>query len=67
MGVNDVIRIIATLLMSLVLPVLAGAETPTWKQSPSTNKPRKHVMVHFTDSTLHPSIAQVVEGGTVSW
>jgi len=64
---KNVIRAIAVLLTTLVLPVLAGAETPTWEQHPTKNKPRKHVMVHFTDATLHPSIAQVVEGGTVSW
>jgi hypothetical protein len=60
-------RIIATLLLCLGLPALAAAETPTWEQHPSKNKPRKHVMVQFTDMSLHPSIAQVVEGGTVSW
>jgi hypothetical protein len=62
-------RRIAALLLCLCLglPVLASAETPTWEEHPSKNKPRKHVMVQFTDATLHPSIAQVVEGGTVSW
>jgi len=62
-----VIRSIAALLTALVLPALAGAGMPTWQQLPSTNKPRKQVTVQFTDSTLHPSIAQVVENGTVSW
>ena len=60
-------RIFATLLLSLGLPALAAAETPTWEQHPSKNKPRKHVMVQFTDMSLHPSIAQVLEGGTLSW
>jgi hypothetical protein len=61
-------RTVATLLVCLGLPLLAVAkETPTWQQNPTKNKPRKHVMVQFTDSSLHPSIAQVVEGGTVSW
>jgi len=31
------------------------------------NHPRKHVMVQFTDFSLHPSTAQVLAGGTVSW
>jgi hypothetical protein len=35
--------------------------------SGAKNKPRKHVMVQFTDMSLHPSIAQVEKGGTVSW
>ena len=61
------IRMILTLLLCLVLPALATADTPTWEQHPTKNKPRKHVMVQFTDMSLHPSIAQVVEGGTVSW
>jgi hypothetical protein len=62
-------RRIAALLLCLVmgLPALAGDEPPTWQQHPSKNKPRNHVMVQFTDMTLHPSIAQVTKGGTVSW
>ena len=60
-------RIFATLLLCLGLPALAVAETPTWEQHPSKNKPRKHVMVQFTDMSLHPSTAQVEAGGTVSW
>jgi len=64
---KHVIRAIAMLLTTLMLPALAVAGTPTWEQHPTKNKPRKHVMVQFTDSTLHPSIAQLVEGGTVSW
>jgi len=55
----------------MVLPLSAyageGSQNPTWKQRPSTNKPRKHVMVQFTDVYLHPATAQVLEGGTVSW
>jgi hypothetical protein len=67
--VHHVSRRIAALLLCLGmgLPALAAAELPTWKQHPSKNKPRKHVMVQFTDMSLHPSIAQVLEGGTVSW
>ena len=60
-------RMIATFLLCLGLPALAAGETPTWEQHPSKNKPRKDVMVQFSDMSLHPSIAQVVEGGTVSW
>lgn len=41
--------------------------TPTWSQQKTTNHPRKHVMVQFTASYLHPSEAQLVPGGTVSW
>jgi hypothetical protein len=60
-------RVIVTLVMCLGLPALAVAEMPTWEEHPTKNKPRKHVLVQFTDMSLHPSIAQVVEGGTVSW
>jgi len=60
-------RRIATLFLCLGLASPAAAETPTWKQHPTKNKPRKHVMVQFTDMSLHPSIAQVLENGTVSW
>ncbi len=31
------------------------------------NAPRKHVMVHFTDSYLAPNIAHVLPGGSVGW
>ena len=44
----------------------AGGE-PTWEQLPTTNKPRKHVMVQFTDATVSPSIARLTPGGTISW
>jgi plastocyanin len=57
----------ATLLLCLGLPALAAAETPTWERPPTRNQARKHVMVQFTDMSLHPSSAQVVQGGTVSW
>ncbi len=60
-------RMIASFLICLGLPGLAVAEMPTWEQHPTKNKPRKHVMVQFTDMSLHPSIAQVLEGGTLSW
>ena len=61
------IRMVPIRLLCLGLPALATADTPTWEQHPTKNKPRKHVMVQFTDMSLHPSIAQVVEAGTVSW
>ena len=33
----------------------------------SRNKPRKHVMVQFSDMSVHPKIAQVLPGGSVVW
>ncbi len=57
----------AIILLSLGLCALACAGTPTSEQQPTRNKARRHVMVQFTDMSLHPSIAQVLEGGTVSW
>lgn len=60
-------RTIGALLLCLGLPALAACQTPTWQQAPTKNKPRQHVMVQFTDSSVHPAIAQVLPGGTVSW
>ncbi len=40
---------------------------PSWSPPPSENEPRPHVMVRFTDSSLHPTVARVLEGGSVSW
>jgi hypothetical protein len=51
----------------LSIVALLGCGMPTSKGPPSTNKPRKHVMVQFTSMTLHPSHAQVLEGGNVVW
>lgn len=45
----------------------AATEQPTWKQHPTTNKPRKNVVVQFSDASMHPSIARVTEGGNVTW
>jgi hypothetical protein len=65
--VKKVNQRIAGLLLCLGFSAPVAAETPTWEQHPTKNKPRKHVMVQFTDMSLHPSIAQVLEGGRVSW
>jgi len=40
---------------------------PVADQHPTTNEPSKNVLVRFTNMTLRPSVAQVVEGGTVAW
>ena len=45
----------------------AATEQPTWQQHPTTNKPRKNVVVQFSDASLHPSIARVTPGGGVAW
>lgn len=45
----------------------AATEQPTWKVKPTTNKPRKNVIVQFSDASLHPSVARVTEGGNVAW
>ena len=52
---------------SLALWTGCAAGTPTWQQQPSRNRPVRHVMVQFTDTTLHPTTAQLLAGGTVSW
>jgi hypothetical protein len=51
----------------LCVAALLGCALPTSKGPSTTNKPRKHVMVQFTNMSLHPSHAQVLEGGNVVW
>lgn len=51
----------------LAAAATAGCGTPTSQQQPSTNKARKHVIVQFTEATLHPSVARVLPGGDVAW
>ena len=52
------IRMILTLLLCLGLPALATADTPTWEQHPTKNKPRKNVMVQSTHTrTVAPHIS----------
>lgn len=58
---------VLTICACVAIATVSAAKEPTWKQHPSKNAPRKHVMVQFTNTSLHPSIAQVTEGGTVSW
>jgi hypothetical protein len=45
----------------------AQSAAPVADQHPTTNEPRKNVLVRITNMTLRPSVAQVVEGGTVAW
>jgi hypothetical protein len=45
----------------------AQSAVPVATQHPTTNEPRKHVLVRFTNMSLRPSIARVLEGGTVAW
>lgn len=45
----------------------AQSATPIATQHPTTNEPRQHVLVRFTNMNLRPSVAQVIEGGTVAW
>jgi hypothetical protein len=60
---------IATALLTLVsIPTFAcSSGTPSWQEQETRNHPRQHVMVQFTDMSLHPSTAQVLAGGSVSW
>jgi hypothetical protein len=45
----------------------AQSAVPVATQHPTTNEPRQHVLVRFTNMSLRPSIARVHEGGTVAW
>ncbi len=49
-----------------ILAALACAQ-PTVEPHKSTNAPRMHVLVQFSDMTMHPSVAQVKRGGSVAW
>lgn len=57
----------ASALAAFLALAAPGCAQPSWQQVPTTNEPRKHVMIQFTDTSLHPSIARVLRGGTVSW
>ena len=45
----------------------AQSAVPVATQHPTTNEPRQHVLVRFTNMSLRPSVARVLEGGTVAW
>jgi hypothetical protein len=45
----------------------AQSAVPVATQHPTTNEPRLHVLVRFTNMSLRPSIARVLEGGSVAW
>ncbi len=55
--------------MAFAIAVSGCAESavPVATQHPTTNEPRQHVLVRFTNMSLRPSVAQVLEGGTVAW
>jgi hypothetical protein len=40
---------------------------PAAMSPPTTNAPRDHVLVHFTDMHLSPSVAQLNRGGKLGW
>ena len=42
----------------------AQSAVPVATQHPTTNEPRQHVLVRFSNISLRPSVAQVVQGGT---
>jgi len=49
------------------LAAMACAGSGGQPSGESTNKPRKHVTVQFTDMTIHPSTARVLPGGDIAW
>jgi hypothetical protein len=57
--------------LAMVIAIAIGGCTqsavPVATQKPTTNEPRKHVLVRFTNMSLRPSVARVTEGGTVAW
>jgi hypothetical protein len=55
------------LLVAIAVGGCAQSAVPVATQHPTTNEPRQHVLVRFTNMSLRPSIARVVEGGTVAW
>jgi hypothetical protein len=55
------------LLIAIAVSGCAQSTVPVATQHPTTNEPRQHVLVRFTNMSLRPSIARVLEGGTVAW
>jgi hypothetical protein len=55
------------LLVAIAVSGCAQSAVPVATQHPTTNEPRQHVLVRFTNMSLRPSVAQVLEGGTVAW
>jgi hypothetical protein len=55
------------MLLAITICGCAQSSVPVASQHPTTNEPRQHVLVRFTNMSLRPSVAQVVEGGTVAW
>ncbi len=54
-------------MVALAICGCAQSAVPVATQHPTSNEPRQHVLVRFTNMSLRPSIAQVVEAGTVAW
>ena len=55
------------MLTAIAVSGCAQSAAPVATQHPTTNEPRQHVLVRFTNMSLRPSIARVLEGGTVAW
>lgn len=53
--------------LAIAIGGCAQSALPVATQHPTTNEPRRHVLVRFTNMSLRPSVAQVLEGGTVAW
>jgi hypothetical protein len=57
--------------LAMVIAIAIGGSTqsavPVATQKPTTNEPRQHVLVRFTNMSLRPSVARVIEAGTVAW
>ena len=47
--------------------LLAACAQPSFEPTPSTDAPREHVMVRFTDTSVRPATAQIAAGGNVTW
>jgi hypothetical protein len=58
-------------LLDLAMVIAIGGYTqsavPVALQKPTSNEPRQHVLVRFTNMSLRPSVARVIEAGTVAW
>jgi hypothetical protein len=54
-------------LLALAAAGCANQGTSTIQSAPSTNAPRKDVVIQFDDMNLEPSVARVKQGGAVSW
>jgi hypothetical protein len=59
--------VLVSLLAGALLACASLGSQPEFTSPVTTNKPRKNVMVQFTQASVHPSVARVLPGGNIVW